>query len=123
MATREQPAPDGYLKLDPKILNEDAAVRERDARTLIEQVKTPQLERDFRRLPLERALKIWELTNDGERKQLRPILLKKKSQLENRLPAQRAAFTEKLRGALSEKKAQQTAIPQALRRLFGHAAN
>lgn len=70
-------------------------LRERDARRLLSESKTPQLERDFRRLSLERALDVWELANDQERKQLRPILLKKKSQLENRVPAQRAPLQEK----------------------------
>jgi hypothetical protein len=98
-------------------------LRERDARTLIEEAKTPQLLRDFRRLSLERAMEVWELTNDDERKQLRPILLNKKKQLENRVPAERAMLEQKLRAALSEKKARQTAMPQALRKLFGHAAN
>ena len=96
-----------------------AAIRERDARTLIEEAKTPQFERDFRRLSLERALEVWELANDEERKKLRPILLKKKSQQENRVPAQRAPLQEKLRSALSERTAPQPVIPAALRKLLG----
>jgi hypothetical protein len=52
-------------------------LRERDARTLIEESKSPQLLRDFRRLSLKRALEVWELANDAERKQLRPILLRR----------------------------------------------
>jgi hypothetical protein len=93
-------------------------LRERDAKTLIEESKSPQLLRDFRRLSLERALEVWDLANDEERKQLRPILLKKKSQLENRIPAERKLLEEKLRGAMSEKKAPQPAIPRVFKRLF-----
>ncbi len=58
-----------------------------------------------------------ELTNDEERKQLRPILLGKQKSLENRLPEERKVLEQKLRDALSEKQAP-PGIPAALRKLF-----
>ena len=61
---------------------------------------------------------MWQLANDEERKQLRPILQKKKTQFENRIPAERAKLEEKLRAALTEKKAPQSTIPVVLKKLL-----
>jgi hypothetical protein len=88
-----------------------------DAGSTKADVEVPQLLRDFRRLSLERALGVWELANDEERTLLRPILQKKKTQLENRVPAERAKLEQKLRAALSETKAPSPAIPGALPKL------
>jgi uncharacterized protein YPO0396 len=95
---------------------------ERDARTLLSDNQSPQLVRDFRRLPLEKALEVWDVADDQERKQLRPILKKKAQQLKNRVPAERAPLQQKLKAALSEKTAPQPAIPNVLRKLLTSTA-
>jgi hypothetical protein len=69
-------------------------------------------------MSLEKALTVWDLANDDERKQLRPILQKKAQQLNNRVPAERAPLQQKLKAALSETSAPQPAIPKMLRKLL-----
>lgn len=108
-------------KLNPEKVRGDykaGKLRERDASTLIEEAKTTQLLRDFRPLSVERALEVWDLAGDEERVQLLPILQKKKSQLENRVRQNVTKLEEKLRAALSQKKAPSPAIPGALRKLL-----
>jgi hypothetical protein len=91
---------------------------ERDAKTLMSDNQSPQPVRDFRRLSLEKALTVWKLANDDERKQLRPILQKKAQQLKNRVPAEREPLQQKLKAALSETSAPQPAIPRVFRKLL-----
>jgi hypothetical protein len=52
---------------------------ERDTKLLLSEYQTPQLVRVSKRRSLEKALEVWEVANDDERKQLRPILQKKPS--------------------------------------------
>jgi hypothetical protein len=80
--------------------------------------QSPQLVRDFRRLSLEKALTVWTVANDQERKQWRPILQKKAQQLNKRVPAERAPLQQKLKTALSETSAPQPVIPNVLRKLL-----
>lgn len=108
-------------KFDPNAVRADykaGKLTERDAKALMNENQSPQLVRDFRRLSLEKALEVWDVANDDERKQLRPILQKKAKQLDNRVPAERAPLQQKLKAALSEKTAPQPAIPNVLRKLL-----
>jgi hypothetical protein len=75
--------------------------------------------RDFKRLPLEKALQVWEVATDNERKQLRPALQNKAKSLQNRVPAERGKLQQQLRGALAETAAPQPGIPAAFRKLLG----
>jgi hypothetical protein len=90
---------------------------ERDAKTLTTEAKTPRLVRNFSRLPLEKALEVWNAANDEERKALRPLLQRKGSQLDNRIPVERQKLRQQLTGALNEKSAPQQAIPAMFKRV------
>jgi len=96
---------------------------EKDARALISESKTPQLGRDFKRLSLEKALEVWKVADDEERKQLRPILeAKARRQLENRVPSERAALKSKVQAALSEKHAPLKPLPLMLKKILSSTA-
>lgn len=99
---------------------------ERDAAQLVMESKTPRLVRDFRRLSLEKALEVWAVAKDNERQILRPMLEKKQSQLENRIPAERKPLEEKLKGALAKKSAPEAPLPYLFKKLLAlpavHAA-
>ncbi len=107
-------------KFDPNAVRTDlkaGRLTERDAKLLISESQSPQL-RDFKRLPLEKALEVWEVANDDERKQLRPALQNKAKSLQNRVPAERVKLQQQqLRGALNEATAPQPAIPQFFKKL------
>jgi hypothetical protein len=78
-------------------------ITESDARQLLSESKTPQFVRDFKRLPIEKALSVWDVANDDERRQLRPILAAKaKRQLPNRVPSERGPLQQKVRQALGQ---------------------
>jgi hypothetical protein len=111
-------------KFDPNAVRTDlkaGRLTERDAKLLLSESQSPQLVRDFKRLPLEKALQVWEVANDDERKQLRPALQKKAESLKNRVPAERAKLQQQLRGALSQTAAPQPAIPQFFRKMLSQA--
>ena len=61
---------------------------------------------------------MWGVTNDAERLILRPMLLSKNKQLENRVSAERAPLEQKLKAALSETSAPGPAIPRMLKKLL-----
>jgi hypothetical protein len=108
-------------KFDPNAVRTDlkaGRLTERDAKLLLSESQSPQLVRDFKRLSLEKALEVWEVANDDERKQLRPSLQKKAESLKNRVPAERGKLQQQLRGALAEAAAPQPAIPSVLRKLL-----
>jgi hypothetical protein len=69
-------------KFDPNAVRTDlkaGRLMERDTKLLLSEYQTPQLVRVSKRRSLEKALEVWEVANDDERKQLRPILQKKPS--------------------------------------------
>jgi hypothetical protein len=88
-----------------------------DAKALVTESQTPPLVRDFKRLSIEKALDVWNVANDEERKALRPLLQRKGSQLDNRIPVERQKLRQQLTGALNEKSAPQQAIPAMFKRV------
>jgi hypothetical protein len=72
----------------------------KDAEALVKESKSSRLVRDAGRLSLEQTLQVWDAANDAERQTLRPVLISKGKQIQNRLPAERQDLQGQLRSAL-----------------------
>jgi hypothetical protein len=89
----------------------DGKITERDARRIIQNSHRPPIVSTFHRLPLEDALKVWDVATPEERKQLRPALVRKTDSLENQPPAKRRELVVKLRAALRSMRTAQASRP------------
>ncbi len=72
----------------------------RDAEAIAQSSRRSPLQADFNRLPLEDALAVWQLANAEERRNLRPLLVRKQVQLENMPRERRRELEGRLREAL-----------------------
>lgn len=75
-------------------------ITERDAKRVIQLSHQPPIVSMFQRLPLEDALKVWNVATPQEQQQLRRGLVRKASSLENQPPAKRRELATELRTAL-----------------------
>ena len=85
----------------------------RDVKELLTESTTPRLVRDVKRLPLEKALEVWDAANDQEKQTLRPVLASKAKLLNNQLPGERGPLEQRLKNALTDPKA--ASVPGFLR--------
>jgi hypothetical protein len=96
-------------------------ITRRDAQLVQQSAKESKLVRSAKSLPIEQLLKVSEVANPDELKELRPILMRRLGNLgRSHDPDQAAELAERIRNVLAAKAApRQPGIPNALRKVLG----
>jgi hypothetical protein len=96
-------------------------ITRRDAQLVQQSAKESKLVRSAKSIPIEQLLKVSEVANPDELRELRPILMRRLGNLgRSHDPEQAAELALRIRNVLAAKSApQQPGIPNALRKVLG----